>query len=517
MAAREWTLGQLFAEAEITAAVADPTCRLTCLTDNSGRVEPGALFVAIQGPLHDGHLFISDAVEKGAVAILVEKEISAYDGVQIIRVPDTKEALGRLAHAWHSHPSCSMKVFGVTGTNGKTTTTYLLESICAMAGQRPGVIGTIEYRFCGHRKEAKNTTPSALELASLMACMRDECGTMAVAMEASSHAAHQKRIVGIEFDVAILTNITQDHLDYHGTMEEYAACKRSIFFDYLLRPRKKSTEPWAVFNADDPWGKRWAQEFPGNVVTYGIREEAQVRPRDLQVGPAGIFFAVTLPDGADVAIRSPLLGHFNVQNILGAIAAAWAAGLAPQHIAEGIATLGGVPGRFERIDVGQPFAVVVDYAHTPDALERVLDNARLMTPKGRIITVFGCGGERDPHKRPLMGQAVASRSDYVVVTNDNPRREDPQAIAAAIVEGIRRTSLPQESYRVILDRRAAIAHAFDVAQKGDCVIIAGKGAEPYIDIGGIKIPYDDRQTARDLLRERFDRLGRRKRRRAIRP
>lgn len=508
---RQWTLGELLAQAGIALDVADPSVRLRSLTDNSGHVEPGALFVAVHGPLRDGHAFISDAVEKGAVAVVVEQDIPPYESVQILRVADTKEALGRLAHAWYGHPTRNMLVFGVTGTNGKTTTTYLLESICRAAGLSPGVIGTIEYRYAGQHEPATNTTPSALTLAGLFARMHHH-GVAAVAMEASSHAIDQKRIAGIEFDVAILTNITQDHLDYHGTMEVYAAAKRALFFDFLLRPRTKRTEPAAVFNHDDACGRRFAADFPARCLTYGLEEGAQLRPRDLEVSPRGITFTLTLPDGRELPIRSPLLGYFNVQNILGAVAGAIAAGLDAASIEQGVAALEGVPGRFERIDVGQPFAVIVDYAHTPDALERVLANARQMTPQGRLITVFGCGGERDPFKRPLMGQAVASVSDYVVVTNDNPRRDDPEAIAAMIVEGIRRTPLPPDCWRVILDRRAAIAHAFDVARKGDCVVIAGKGAEPYIDIGGVKMPYDDRETARELLRERFDVRGRRKRR-----
>ncbi len=506
----QWKLGELFAHARLELAGLPADVVVTSLTDNSNRVDPGALFVAIRGSARDGHAFISDAVEKGARVVLTEQPIPPYEGVHILQVADTKEVLGRLAHAWYGNPTAHMLVFGVSGTNGKTTTTYLLESICHAAGVNAGVVGTIEYRFAGHSEPAANTTPSALVLANLFARMR-RSGVGAVAMEVSSHAAHQKRIAGIEFDVGILTNITQDHLDYHGTMEAYASAKKSFYFDFLLRPRTKGTKPWAVFNYDDSWGRSFSREFPGEFLTYGLEQEAQLCPKNLQLSPRGIAFEVVLPDGREIAISSPLLGYFNVQNILGAIGAAYAAGIDPQAIVRGIAELKGVPGRFERVDVGQPFAVIVDYAHTPDALQRVLANARQMTPQGRIITVFGCGGERDPSKRPLMGQAVASVSDYVVVTNDNPRREDPEAIAAMIVQGIRQTSLPDEQWRVILDRRAAIAHAFDVARKGDCVLIAGKGAEPYIDIGGVKIPYDDRETARQLLRERFDVLGRRKR------
>lgn len=510
MDAIRWKLAELLQKANLPFSVAQPDLTLTGLTDNSSRVEPGALFVAIRGSERDGHAFISDAIEKGAKAVVVEQDIPPYEGVEILRVPDTKEALGALAHAWYGNPTAHMLVFGVSGTNGKTTTTYLLESICTAAGLSAGVVGTIEYRFANQHEPAPNTTPSALVLAELFSRMRRH-GVAAVAMEVSSHAAHQKRIAGIEFDVGILTNITQDHLDYHGTMEAYAAAKRSFYFDFLLRRRFKSTTPWAVFNTDDTWGQRFAADFTAAKLTYGLQEGALFRPLDLELDARGTHFRVKTPSGTELTITSPLLGYFNVFNILGAVAAAYAAGLDPRAIEQGIQALQGVPGRFERVDVGQPFAVIVDYAHTPDALQRVLDNARRMTPKGRIITVFGCGGERDPSKRPVMGEIVASVSDYVVVTNDNPRREDPERIAAMIVEGIKRTALPESSWRVLLDRREAIGHAFDMARKGDCVLIAGKGAEPYIDIGGIKIPYDDRETARTLLRERFDKLGRRRR------
>ncbi|MCX7625738.1 MAG: UDP-N-acetylmuramoyl-L-alanyl-D-glutamate--2,6-diaminopimelate ligase [Candidatus Sumerlaeaceae bacterium] len=509
-----WKLSDLLQKANLHVPVSQPGLILSGLTDNSSRVEPGAIFVAIRGSERDGHAFISDAVEKGARAVVVEQEIPPYEGVEILKVPDSKEALGALAHAWYGNPTAHMLVFGVSGTNGKTTTTYLLESICTAAGVSAGVVGTIEYRFANQRESASNTTPSALVLAELFSRMRRH-GVAAVAMEVSSHAAHQKRIAGIEFDVGILTNITQDHLDYHGTMEAYAAAKRSFYFDFLLRPRTKATEPWAVFNINDAWGQRFATDFPAAKLTYGLQEGAMFYPLDLQLDARGIRFRLVAPDGTQLNIVSPLLGYFNVFNILGAVAAAYAAGFDPRAIERGVQALTDVPGRFERIDIGQPFAVIVDYAHTPDALQRVLDNARRMTPNGRIITVFGCGGERDPTKRPVMGEIVASLSDYVVVTNDNPRREDPERIASMIVEGIKRTTLPDGSWRILLDRREAIAHAFDVARKGDCVLIAGKGAEPYIDIGGVKIPYDDRETARALLRERYDRLGRKRPRRNI--
>ncbi len=499
MTRQSWTLAKLFEEAGIPHPFQHPNREVVALTDNSNRCVPNSLFVAVRGTNADGHAFISDAIERGAVAVVVEQDIPPYDSVEIIRVEDTREALGKLAHAWYGHPSRDLLVIGVSGTNGKTTTTYLLESIFSAAGLQAGVIGTIEYRFADQRLPAPNTTPTALILAETLAKMR-AAGVQAVAMEVSSHSADQKRIAGIEFDVGILTNITQDHLDYHKTMEAYAAAKRSFYFDFLLRPKAgaKKREAVAVFNHDDSYGRKFAAEFPGKKFTFGLDQGADLYPADLTVDATGIRFTLAGNAAPTLEIESPLLGYFNVQNILGAIGGAIAAGLPADAIARGVAALSGVPGRFERIAAGQPFAVVVDYAHTPDALERVLANARQMT-KGRVITVFGCGGERDPIKRPLMGKVVAGASDYIVVTNDNPRREDPQQIAAMILSGIQEVNFPEEALRVILDRREAIAHALAEAREGDCVLIAGKGAEPYMDINGVKIPYDDRETARELL------------------
>jgi UDP-N-acetylmuramoyl-L-alanyl-D-glutamate--2,6-diaminopimelate ligase len=495
----KWKIEDLFQAAGVEARLADPNAELTGITDNSRQVEPGFLFVATRGTQCDSHLFISDAVERGAAAVVVGQDIPAYGNVEVVRLEDSRDGLGRLSHAWYGNPTRHMHVFGVSGTNGKTTTTYLLESILSHAGLNPGVIGTIEHRYAGRRQAATNTTPSALQLAQLMAQMRAE-GVDAVAMEVSSHSVDQQRIAGIEFDVGILTNITQDHLDYHKTMEAYAAAKSAFYFDYLLRPKRGAGKPApsAVFNLDDEWGARFASEFPGGKLTFGSHESADVYPVDLELGASGVRFTVPGPGGDNIAIRSPLLGQFNVMNILGAISAAIAAKLPSAAIRDGIAALASVPGRFDRVFEGQEFAVVVDYAHTPDALERVLANARSMTG-GCLITVFGCGGDRDPVKRPIMGKVAGSLSDVVILTNDNPRTEDPASIAAMVLEGIRQSPIAGEQTLVLLDRRVAIETALGMAKPGDFVMIAGKGAEDYQILGLEKVHFDDRETARECL------------------
>ena len=502
MSTPKMTLSALLEAAGIPLpAPPDPDPVITSVTDNSSQVEPGSLFVATRGSKTDSHLFISDAVERGVAAVIVERETPAYRGVPVLRVEDSRDALGRIAHAFHGNPSADMLVIAVSGTNGKTTTTYLLESILKAAGYNPGVIGTIEYRYAGRRVEASNTTPSALQIARLLAEMRD-AGVNALAMEASSHAMDQRRISGIRFDCAILTNVTQDHLDYHGSMEAYAEAKLLLYADHLLRPgnRKHGRDPVAVFNRDDHYGAAFAASFAARHLTFGLEAGADVHASDVEFLPSGVRFRVDTPDGP-LAVESPLLGMFNVQNILGALAAALAVGIDRDKVLEGIRTLRNVRGRFEVVDCGQDFTVVVDYAHTPDALERILANARAMTP-GRVITVFGCGGDRDNTKRPIMGRVAATQSDLAILTNDNPRTEDPERIAGMVLEGIRAAGVAEDLYRVVLDRRAAIGEAIAMARGGDTVLIAGKGHEDYQILGTEKVHFDDAEVAREFLADR---------------
>jgi UDP-N-acetylmuramoyl-L-alanyl-D-glutamate--2,6-diaminopimelate ligase len=491
-------LEDLFWEAGLPAPAGCGDVRVTGVTDNSQKVLPGNIFVATHGGRTDSHLFISDAVEAGAAVIIAEREIPEYRNTVTLCVDDSRDALGRLAHSFAGNPSRDMLVFGVSGTNGKTTTTYLLESILKAAGFNPGVVGTIEYRYAGRVVKAVHTTPSALHLAEFFAEMR-AAGVNAVAMEVSSHAVDQRRISGIEFDIGVLTNITQDHLDYHKTMEAYAAAKHAFYFDFLLRPKmgRKRPAPAAVFNVDDDWSARFADEFPGRKLTFGVGQRADVRVEEAGFEPAGTSIRANC-SGAPLDLQSRLLGTFNVSNVLGAVAAGMAADVSANEIAAGISNLEKVPGRFEQVYVGQEFFVLVDYAHTPDALERVLVNARTMT-KGRIITVFGCGGDRDKGKRPIMGRIAGDRSDIAILTNDNPRTESPEAIATMVMAGLEQSSITRQNVEMILDRRAAIGRAVDLAQKGDLVMIAGKGHEDYQILGHETIHFDDREVAREFL------------------
>lgn len=469
------------------------------VVEDSRRVEPGQVFVATRGVNSDSHLFISDAVEAGAVAVVTEQPVSSYSGVAIVQVADSREALGKLAHGFYGNPSAGMLVLGVTGTNGKTTTTYLLEAILTAAGYNTGVLGTIEYRYAGRSIPASNTTPSSVQLARMFHEMK-EAGVNAVAMEVSSHAADQRRISGISFDGCILTNITQDHLDYHGTMEKYAQAKKLIFSEYLLRePYTREPGPVAVFNRDDELSMKIKDEITGHVLTVGVENPSDYRAKDIRFSPRETTFRMEMAD-AVVELSTHLVGLYNVYNVLGAVALAHGVGVSLESIHNGLAALEVVPGRLEPVREGQPFLVLVDYAHTPDALERVLTNARQMAGDKRLITVFGCGGDRDPGKRPLMGRAAAELADYAILTNDNPRTEDPAKIVEDVVRGIPAEAADEKRVTVILDRRAAIHHALGLAQEGDVVVIAGKGHEDYQILGTEKIHFDDREEARNFLR-----------------
>ncbi len=496
---KRWNLSQLFENAGLPQGLVRESDRaITAVTDNSRTVEAGSLFVATRGTTTDSHLFISDAIERGAAAVVVEQDIPAYKTAAVVRVPDSRDALGRLAHAFVGNPSRDMTVFGVTGTNGKTTTTYLLESILRAAGRNPGVIGTIEHRFGGKSVTAANTTPSAPQLAALFAEMRD-AGADCVAMEVSSHALDQRRVSGIAFDGGILTNITQDHLDYHGTMEAYAGAKQLLFGDHLHRPGAGANAGGAVaaFNVDDDWGRRFAAAFDGRHFDFGMGEGAAFRATGVSFDSRGMQFRIDSPEGP-LEIRTHLVGLFNVMNILGAAAACLGAGIPRGAVLEGISALRAVSGRFEKVDAGQPFLVLVDYSHTPDALERAISNARTLT-RGRLITVFGCGGDRDNTKRPIMGRVAAQLSDLAIVTSDNPRTEDPERIASMVIDGVLSAGLSADRHEVILDRRAAIGRAIDLAARGDLVLIAGKGHEDYQILGTTKIHFDDREVAREFL------------------
>ncbi|GAC1590847.1 MAG: UDP-N-acetylmuramoyl-L-alanyl-D-glutamate--2,6-diaminopimelate ligase [Candidatus Velthaea sp.] len=449
----------------------------TIVTD-SRSARPGAMYVALRGERVDGHHFAHAAVEGGAAVIVADHEV-AVDAPQII-VADTRVAVSRLADAFYDRPSASLCIAGITGTNGKTTTTHLLRGILDAAGRPCGIVGTLGGSFGTHVWPLANTTPLALDLHALLAGMRD-AGATSVAMEVSSHGLALGRVADVRFEVAALTNITRDHLDFHGTLERYTAAKRKLFD---LAPR-------AVLNVDDPAGVLFAAELP-HVMTDAIDAPADVRATDLQLGGDGSRFML---DGTPIAIALP--GRFNVRNALAAIGIARSLGVDDATIAAGLANARAVPGRMERIGA---FGVdaIVDYAHTPDALQNVLHAAR-ETTKHKLIVVFGCGGDRDPGKRSEMGIIASSIADRVIVTSDNPRSEDPMTIARAVADGIRAD--------IVIDRRAAIRRAIFEANAGDTVIVAGKGHETYQIVGDETRPFDDRDEVRAAFAERAQTRG----------
>jgi len=469
---------------------------VTGLTDDSRRVSPGGLFVAVKGTQSDGHRYLNQALSAGAGALVVEAGCVPADtldslGVPVIEVRDSRHVLGVLASRFHGDPSRRLKMIGVTGTNGKTTTTYLCKAVLEAAGAKVGLIGTVTYLIGHDRIEATHTTPGAVELQGLFRRMVDAASDAAV-MEVSSHALALDRTAGCEFGTAVFTNLTQDHLDFHAGMEEYFQAKLRLFAG--LGPEGR-----AVVNLDDTYGARIAAATRARVWTYALDRPADLRADDVRISLEGVRFTAQTPAGT-VALRSPLVGRHNVSNILAAVGVGLEQGIPLATIAAGVVSLTHVPGRFERVEAGQPFTVVVDYAHTEDALFRLLTTAEAVKT-GRIITVFGCGGDRDRGKRPKMGRVSAVYSDVVVVTSDNPRTEDPEAIIREVVPGVEAglREAGRGRYVVRVDRRAAIEEAVRTAQPGDLVLIAGKGHEDYQIIGKDKHPFDDRVVAREAI------------------
>ncbi len=476
--------------------VGAPPARITGVVADSRAVQGGQCFVAVPGFKHDGRRFIPEAVARGAALVVTEGPAVADLPVAQVLVPSARVALARAAAAWYGEPSRHLTVVGVTGTNGKTTTSYLVEALLQACGMRTGVIGTIEYRLGAEVVPAGQTTPEALELQALLARMR-AAGVQGVAMEVSSHALALARVEALAFDVAVFTNLTQDHLDFHRTFEAYRAAKRHLFELLAASPKPGRT---AVVSADDPSGVEMVRGLDLPVITFGLAAGATVRAVEHASTLEGIHLVADTPAGR-VRLRSPLIGQHNVLNLLGAVGVGLALGLDPDTIGTALGRVSAVPGRFEQVRAGQPFLVVVDYAHTPDALERVLATARRLTA-GRLAVVFGCGGDRDRGKRPLMGEIAARLADRVWVTSDNPRSESPEAIIEEILAGVRRAGGQARAAREV-DRRRAIAEALDWAQPGDTVLIAGKGHETYQIVGEQVLPFDDRAVARELLRGRW--------------
>ena len=483
------TLRELLAGLHGLAVHGADDVAVTGLALDSRRVRPGDAFFALAGVRDDGARFVPAAVAAGA-RVVVGAPGTRAEGATVVEVPEPRLALAAMACRFHGDPSRAMKVAAVTGTNGKTTTTYMLEAVFTASGWSAGLVGTTGIRVAGEQRASAFTTPEAPELQALLAEMRDR-GVRAVAMEASSHALAQRRTFGLACDAAVFTNLSQDHLDYHGTMEAYLDAKLMLFDGRNGAAGKRAT---AVVNADDPAAARvTAAAAAGGlqVVRFGAAGGADVRLEGVEPEPAGLRMRIAA-GGAARDVTLPMLGRFNAHNAAGAWACALALGAGSEAVERALATFAGVPGRLETV-AARPFAVVVDYAHTPDALERTLAACREHA-RGRVLCVFGCGGDRDRGKRPLRGAIAARLADLAWVTNDNPRTEDPDAIAAGIVAGA-----PGGGLVTILDRRAAIAAALGEAREGDVLLVAGKGHETTQTIGSQVLPFDDRAVARELL------------------
>lgn len=476
--------------------IGDQRVTIAGLTDDSRKVESGSLFVAVQGERVDGHEFLERVVAAGAAAVVVERHV-VVGSIPSIRVQDSRAALGILGSRFYGDPSAALRMIGVTGTNGKTTTTYVVKTMLEAANRQVGLIGTVAYLVGKESIPASHTTPGALELQKLFARMV-ETRLDTVVMEVSSHALALDRTAGSEFDVAVFTNLTQDHLDFHIDMERYFQAKLKLFVE-LGQAGARKTRKRAIINADDPWGARMSQACTVPVWTYGLRQQADLRAEDVTLSATGTTFTLRSPVGS-CAIHSRLVGEHNVYNLLAAIGVVLHEGLTLDQVRSAVEAVSNVPGRFELVEAGQDFTLVVDYAHTEDALVRLLTAAQALRT-GRIITVFGCGGDRDRTKRPKMGRAAVQYSDVVVLTSDNPRTEDPAAILREVEVGVR-DALAERAhvrYRMIADRRAAIEAAIREAKAGDMVLIAGKGHEDYQIVGTTKHHFDDREVARDTI------------------
>jgi len=505
-------ISEVVKDLQLTSTTGALSGEVSSVCYNSRSCEENSLFVAVSGLSTDGHNFIDDAIRRGARWIVHEKPFVSPDHITSLQVSDSRRALGITGRNFYAHPSSTLCLIGITGTNGKTTVTYLLESIISAAGFFPGVLGTVNYRFRGKTLPAPNTTPESLEFQRILRQMVDDGVTHCIS-EVSSHALDLGRVDDCDFDIAVFTNLSQDHLDYHLTMERYYAAKRRFFCELLPKSHKRN--PYGVIvNGDDPWGRKLIEECGDGGLTFGLDSNADVRAEQFILTLEGIEAQIRIP-GQTLHVSSPLIGRFNLYNILAAAAAAFATGIPLSAIKQGIANMKGVPGRMEKVSrPGEPY-VFVDYAHTDDALRKAIENL-LGFGNSRIITVFGCGGDRDRGKRPLMGFVAATLSDVVIITSDNPRSEEPLSIIGQIEAGVRRkdirkVALPElektasgKIYCVIPDRRVAIETAVMLAQPEDIVLIAGKGHEDYQIIGKDRLFFDDRIAARESLTKRSE-------------
>lgn len=499
-------LSELLSDLKVTHISGNANIEISGISEDSRTVGRGFLFFARKGQKTSGFNYISDALKKGATAILSQEPLPQTDAT-LIQVPSIAEAESKISSRFYGFPSRKLRVVGVTGTNGKTTFTYLLEAIATAVGWRSGVIGTINYRIPKENSKeteilsAPNTTPNPLELQRILALMRDR-KTDLVVMEVSSHALELGRVEGIDFDGAVFTNLTQDHLDFHKTMENYFLAKAKLFA--MISPEQKKLESasqkgkgnkFCIINADDPYGKRMASFSKIPVKSYGIQMPAEFTARNICLSTRGSSFELLWNEQGQ-EIHLSLIGRHNVYNALAAASAASQLGIPFQLIAQGLSSIQSIPGRAEPVICGQDFTILVDYAHTEDALKNILQAIQPLAKK-KILTLFGCGGDRDRAKRPLMGAVAAKFSDWVIVTSDNPRSEDPRQIALDIEVGIQR--LGKKNYEVILDREEAIKKILELAQKDDIVLIAGKGHETYQIFADRTIEFDDRQIVKKNL------------------
>ena len=497
------TLTQLLAalrgQVEVLEQRGNVSRSVRAITDDSRAVTDGSLFVAVKGERVDGHGFVEQAIKAGAVAVIAQAPV-ASGALPLMLVADSRKALGLLGSRFYGDPSACLKMIGVTGTNGKTTTTYLCKALLEGIGRRVGLIGTVGYQIGQETLPAPHTTPGALDLQALLAKMV-EGGLTAAVMEVSSHALALDRISGCEYDTAVFTNLTQDHLDFHHTMDEYFEAKLRLFTG-LAGGQKTGTR--AIVNLDDPRGATIRAACPVPVWGYALKNQADLKAERVCLSLAGTTFTAATPAGS-FTVESRLVGEHNVYNLLGAIGVALHEGATTDQIREATAHITNVPGRFERVSSGQDFTVVVDYAHTEDALLRLLTAAQALKTD-RIITVFGCGGDRDRGKRPKMGRAAVECSDVVILTSDNPRTEDPMAILQEVEIGVRDALARRNhvQYRLVPDRREAIGAAIREARRGDMVLIAGKGHEDYQIIGTKKFHFDDREVAREAIQQLRD-------------
>lgn len=471
---------------------------ITGIEQDSRKVVSGTLFVCMNGAKVDGHDFAIQAIEKGANTILAEKEITVPPHITLIVVSDVRETIKIIVPYFYDYPGTKMRIIGITGTNGKTTTSYLTKNILQKAGYKVGVIGTIQIMIENEILPINNTTPDVIELQQILYKMYD-AKIDYVVMEISSHALELERIICCEIDVAAFTNLTQDHLDFHKTLGEYAEAKARLFS--LASQAGSKTGKHAVINADDPAADVMRDAAACDILTYGIEDaQADLLAKNVQVTPEGARFLLQRK-GEAWPVKLLLTGRFNVYNALGAIGAALSEGVSWPVIQEALASFPGVPGRFERVDGGKEFAVIVDYAHTPDGLENILRTAREMKP-ARVVTVFGCGGDRDRTKRPLMGALAAKYSDVVIATSDNPRSEEPETILSEIEVGILQELRPEVQYEKIVDRRQGIGRALELAQPGDIILVAGKGHENYQILKDKTIHFDDKEIIQEWLRQK---------------